>query len=198
MRRTPIMPNTLRGLLVFAIALTLAGAVGWRLLLRGFVRRYYTQAYEPIRLAPTDVGDYPPEQHLRDVPWIAADVPACQSTSSGNAWRTPRWAATATGRLLASRYWSVSPTRSSGRDRAFARRRSRRAWTAPRASAATTPAIYAKHFRVTMIWPRRPTILSKRLPAMPQLSRQSPTGWLIGTKPSRSRRRCARRRQPSV
>lgn len=81
MRPTPIMPNTLRGLLIFAIALTLAGAVGWRLLLRGFVRRYYRQAYEPIRLAATDVSDYPAEQHLRDVPWIAADVPACQSTS---------------------------------------------------------------------------------------------------------------------
>ncbi len=81
MRRTPIMPNSLRGLLVFAIALTLAGAIGWRLLLRSFVRRYYEQTYAPIRLAMTDVSDYPPEQHLRDVPWIAADVPACQSTS---------------------------------------------------------------------------------------------------------------------
>jgi len=45
------------------------------------VRRYYVQTYAPIRLAATDVGDYPPERHLRDVPWIATDVPACQSTS---------------------------------------------------------------------------------------------------------------------
>lgn len=81
MRRIRIAPNGIRSVLVFAIALTLAGAVGWRLLLRGFVWRYYTQAYEPVRLAATDVGDYPSEQHLRDVPWIAADVPVCQSTS---------------------------------------------------------------------------------------------------------------------
>ncbi|MCX7790475.1 MAG: BtrH N-terminal domain-containing protein, partial [Chloroflexaceae bacterium] len=81
MRRIRIAPNGIRSVLVFAIALALAGAVGWRLLLRGFVRRYYTQAYEPVRLAATDVGDYPSEQHLRDVPWIAADVPVCQSTS---------------------------------------------------------------------------------------------------------------------
>jgi len=72
---------SVRGAISFAIALTLAGAVGWRLLLRSFVRRYYVQTYAPIRLAATDVGDYPPERHLRDVPWIATDVPACQSTS---------------------------------------------------------------------------------------------------------------------
>ncbi|MCS6881310.1 MAG: hypothetical protein RMK84_02600 [Oscillochloridaceae bacterium] len=81
MQRTLTRHNAVTGALVFALALTLAGAVGWRLLLRGFLRRYYEQTYAPIRLAATDVGDYPAEQHLRDVPWIAADVPACQSTS---------------------------------------------------------------------------------------------------------------------
>lgn len=81
MRRTRNMHTIVWGVLIFAIALTLAGAVGWQVLMRIFVRRYYMHAYAPIRLAATDVGDYPPEQQLRDVPWIATDVPACQSTS---------------------------------------------------------------------------------------------------------------------
>lgn len=81
MRRTRIMHTIVRGAIIFTSVLAFAGAVGWRRRLRSFVRRYYVQAYAPIRLAAADVGDYPPEQQLRDVPWIATDVPACQSTS---------------------------------------------------------------------------------------------------------------------
>ena len=81
MCRTRLTHNTVNSVLVGTIVLILAGVVGWRLLVRSFVRRYFVQAYAPIRLAATDVGDYPPNRQLRDVPWIATDVPACQSTS---------------------------------------------------------------------------------------------------------------------
>ncbi len=81
MRQTRNRDDIVRAALVSLIGLTLAGAVGRLLLPRFFMRRYYRRVYAPIRLTATDGGDGPPEQQLRDVPWIATDVPACQSTS---------------------------------------------------------------------------------------------------------------------
>jgi hypothetical protein len=63
------------------LLLVLAGVVGWRILMRYFVRQYYEDSYQPISLAESGIGVFPPEYHLEDVPWIASDQPVCQSTS---------------------------------------------------------------------------------------------------------------------
>lgn len=55
--------------------------LGWRALTSYFVRQYYQAEYAPITLSAGDVGAYPAEHRLGDVPWIAADVGVCQSTS---------------------------------------------------------------------------------------------------------------------
>lgn len=54
------------------VLLIVVGVVGWRALLSYFVQRYYRTEYEPIPLAAGDVSAYPPEHHLDNVPWIAA------------------------------------------------------------------------------------------------------------------------------
>ena len=58
-----------------------AGLLGWRQLVRHFVRQYYRRTYEPIALTATSSGDLPVEHHLTDVPWIAQPYGVCQSTS---------------------------------------------------------------------------------------------------------------------
>jgi hypothetical protein len=58
-----------------------AGLVGWRALMRYFVCQYYEGEYQPIPLTAADVGHYPAEHHLDDVPWISTGEPLCQSNS---------------------------------------------------------------------------------------------------------------------
>lgn len=70
------------GIVLGIVALLVgAGVVGWRALMSHFVRQYYQAEYAPITLSAGDVGAYPAEHRLADVPWIAADVAVCQSTS---------------------------------------------------------------------------------------------------------------------
>jgi hypothetical protein len=57
------------------------GFLGWRLLTRSFVNRYYREAYAPIELRAGDLQAFPGEHHLNDVPWVSADVQTCQSIS---------------------------------------------------------------------------------------------------------------------
>jgi hypothetical protein len=70
---------------VIAIAIVavigLLGFLGWRLLMRSFVVRYYREAYAPLELRASDLAPFPAEHHLVDVPWISADVQVCQSVS---------------------------------------------------------------------------------------------------------------------
>jgi hypothetical protein len=65
---------------VLALCLV-AGFLGWQALMRYFVRQYYEGEYQPIRLTAADLGPYPAEHHLDDVPWISTDEPLCQSNS---------------------------------------------------------------------------------------------------------------------
>ncbi len=64
-----------------AILLVVAGLIGWQALMSYFVQQYYRTEYAPIALSAGDIGAYPAEHHLDDVPWIAADIAVCQSTS---------------------------------------------------------------------------------------------------------------------
>jgi hypothetical protein len=66
------------GVLVLLIA---GGLIGWRLLIKYFTDQYYQKAYAPITLTAEGIGETPAEHHLADVPWIAASLPVCQSTS---------------------------------------------------------------------------------------------------------------------
>jgi hypothetical protein len=63
------------------VALGVLSFLGWRLLMRSFTNRYYRESYAPIELTKAEVGAYPAEHHLADMPWISADVQACQSVS---------------------------------------------------------------------------------------------------------------------
>jgi hypothetical protein len=63
------------------VVLVGAGFAGWRALTNFFVRQYYQDSYAPLALAANRIGDYPAEHHLGDIPWIAAELPVCQSTS---------------------------------------------------------------------------------------------------------------------
>lgn len=68
---------------LFAVLACLAagGILAWRPLMDAFVRQYYHAEYDPIELAANQVGDYPPEYHLQDVPWISTREAVCQSNS---------------------------------------------------------------------------------------------------------------------
>ena len=66
------------GILVVLIA---GGFLGWRMLVAYFQRQYYRAAYAPTELAAADIGDYPAEHHLDDVPWLATEGTYCQSNS---------------------------------------------------------------------------------------------------------------------
>lgn len=64
--------------------LLICGAVswlGWRGMNTYFQQQYYRQAYEPIELTAEDIGRYPPQHYLDDVPWIATEELYCQSNS---------------------------------------------------------------------------------------------------------------------
>jgi hypothetical protein len=57
------------------------GILAWQALMDTFVRQYYQAEYAPLELAASQVGSYPPEYHLQDVPWISTGEPVCQSNS---------------------------------------------------------------------------------------------------------------------
>jgi hypothetical protein len=61
--------------------LVVGGLVGWRLLMTFFQHQYYTESYAPITLTSDDVGEYPANHHLDDVPWIATREWYCQGNS---------------------------------------------------------------------------------------------------------------------
>ena len=63
--------------MVFAVA----GLLGWRALTRFFLRQYYEGNYHPLELTTEEVGDYPAEHLLDNVPWIATRETLCQSNS---------------------------------------------------------------------------------------------------------------------
>lgn len=63
------------------VLLIVAGVVGWQALMNYFVHQYYRTEYAPITLSDGEIGAYPAEHRLSGVPWIAADVSVCQSTS---------------------------------------------------------------------------------------------------------------------
>lgn len=65
--------------LVFA-SLTALGYTGWQMMTRYFVHGYYQKEYQPVEL--TVKGAALPERvHLDNLPWIASDLPVCQSVS---------------------------------------------------------------------------------------------------------------------
>lgn len=61
--------------------LVAAGYQGWRALMRYFVRQYYEGSYEPVVFSAEIIDGYPAEHHLDNVPWIATEIPVCQSNS---------------------------------------------------------------------------------------------------------------------
>jgi hypothetical protein len=61
--------------------LVVGGLVGWRRLVVFFQHAYYREGYAALELAAHDVGDYPPQSHLDDVPWIATQESYCQANS---------------------------------------------------------------------------------------------------------------------
>ena len=61
--------------------LALGGLLGWRALMRYFVRRYYEESYHPLELKADSLSGYPVEHHLDDVPWISTREAVCQSKS---------------------------------------------------------------------------------------------------------------------
>jgi hypothetical protein len=63
------------------VLLVVGGVVGWPMLMTSFVHRYYREAYAPIQLTSDDIGDYPVEHHLDDVPWLATEEAFCQGNS---------------------------------------------------------------------------------------------------------------------
>jgi len=63
------------------LLLALGGWLGWQAVQDYFVQAYYQQSYQPTPLAASQLGAYPAEYHLQDVPWIAYDQPVCQSAS---------------------------------------------------------------------------------------------------------------------
>ncbi len=63
------------------LLLVVGGLVGWRMLMTWFVHEYYSEAYTPIALTLDDIGEYPPEYHLDDVPWFATQDAFCQGNS---------------------------------------------------------------------------------------------------------------------
>jgi hypothetical protein len=63
------------------VVLAAGGFLGWRMLVAYFQRQYYRAAYAPMELAAADIGDYPAEHHLDDVPWFATEGTYCQSNS---------------------------------------------------------------------------------------------------------------------
>jgi hypothetical protein len=69
------------GLAALLIACGVAGWLGWRGMNTYFQQQYYRQAYEPIELTAEDIGGYPAQHHLDDVPWIATQEAYCQSNS---------------------------------------------------------------------------------------------------------------------
>lgn len=62
------------------ILLVILSIVAWRVILRSFMKRYVETTYHPIALGSNHVETFPPELHLRNVPWYATEVPVCIST----------------------------------------------------------------------------------------------------------------------
>jgi hypothetical protein len=70
------------GALAAVLGCMVAGSIlAWRALLNAFVHQYYRVQYHPVELEASQVGNYPPEHHLQDVPWISTREAVCQSTS---------------------------------------------------------------------------------------------------------------------
>ena len=70
------------GLVVAGIAVILVitgGLLGWRALMRYFVRQYYLTNYRPLPVGELDA--YRVRHHLEDIPWISTQEPVCQSNS---------------------------------------------------------------------------------------------------------------------
>jgi hypothetical protein len=64
------------------VTAALVAALGWRWLIRYFVRAYYRQTYAPLSLNEQDIVEpFPLEHHLTDTPWISSSLPLCQSIS---------------------------------------------------------------------------------------------------------------------
>jgi hypothetical protein len=66
---------------VIVILMVAGGFLGWRALMRSFVRQYYVDNYDPLPLPAEGMGTYPAEHHLDDMAWISIEEPVCQSTS---------------------------------------------------------------------------------------------------------------------
>jgi len=66
---------------IVLLVLLAAGFGGWQLLMQYFYRQYYQDAYQPLLISAEQIAPGPAEHHLDDVPWIASDIPACQSIS---------------------------------------------------------------------------------------------------------------------
>lgn len=62
------------------VVLVVGVMVGWQVMLRVFVQRYYREKYDPQNLKLPE-GEVPPEEHLTNVPWITSPLQLCQSTS---------------------------------------------------------------------------------------------------------------------
>jgi hypothetical protein len=72
------------GLTAWVLMVALAGlllGVGWNLLMRSFIRRYFTQSYAPILLEDAQIGGFPPSHHLRDVPWFSTRETYCEANT---------------------------------------------------------------------------------------------------------------------
>lgn len=59
----------------------IGAVIGWQLLIGWFQRQYYEQNYAPLPLTVENIGDYPPQHHLDDVPWIATRETYCNANS---------------------------------------------------------------------------------------------------------------------
>ncbi len=55
--------------------------VGWPLLTKAMLSYYYQSVYQAHYLTAADIQPAPAASTLQDMPWIAADLPVCQSTS---------------------------------------------------------------------------------------------------------------------
>lgn len=55
--------------------------VGWSLLVRSFVRQYFTRNYQPIELVESQLGGFPPSHQLLDVPWFCTRESYCEANT---------------------------------------------------------------------------------------------------------------------
>jgi hypothetical protein len=55
--------------------------IGWPMLRSAMVAYYYKSTYQARSLTAADIQPAPAASTLQDMPWIAADLPVCQSTS---------------------------------------------------------------------------------------------------------------------